>query len=161
PPPAESLIEEISRRLSTNPLLIRKVLASQVQDGTWRCPSEDRRLAEDRFTVLVLRFLGHRWPKQIEAAEPLPAWADQDGVIPLTSGGGEMPFMARLRDRLAEDSPGGNVAALEREFEEIVGVPLEQWLSGSFFERHISQFKKRPIAWQLETVASRQAAVPN
>lgn len=160
PPPSESLIEEISRRLSANPLLIRKVLASQAQDRAWRCPSEDRRLAEDRFTVLVLQFIGHRWLKQIEAAESLPAWADRDGVIPLTSGGGETPFVERLRERFAEDFPGGNVAVLEREFEEIVGVSLEQWLSGPFFERHISQFKKRPIAWQLETVASRQAAAP-
>jgi len=160
PPPAESLIEEIGRKLSANPLLIRQVLASQVWDRAWRCPLEDQRLTEDRFTVLVLRFLGHRWPKQIEAAEMLPAWADQDGVIPLTSGGGETPFIERVRERMAEDVPGGNAAALEREFEEIVGVSLEQWLAGPFFERHISQFRKRPIAWQLETVASRQAAVP-
>jgi hypothetical protein len=121
---------------------------------------EDQRLTEDRFTVLVLRFLGHRWPKQIEAAEMLPAWADQDGVIPLTSGGGETPFNERMRERMAEDVPGENVAAMERQFEEIVGVSLEQWLAGPFFERHISQFKKRPIAWQLETVAVRQAGVP-
>jgi hypothetical protein len=114
----------------------------------------------DRVTVIVLHLLGHRWPKQLETAEPLPAWADQDGVIPLTSGGGEMPMIDRVRERLAENFPAGNVTALEREFEEIVGAPLEQWLAGPFFKRHISQFKKRPIAWQLETVASHQAAVP-
>jgi hypothetical protein len=70
-------------------------------------------------------------------------------------------MIERVRERLAEDFPGGNAAVLEREFEEIVGVSPEQWLAGPFFERHISQFKKRPIAWQLETIASRQAAVPS
>jgi hypothetical protein len=40
---------------------------------------------------------------------------------------------------------------LEREFAEIVGEKLADWLAGSFFTRHISQFKKRPIAWQLQT----------
>jgi hypothetical protein len=72
-------------------------------------------------------------------------------VIPLTSGGGETPLVDRVRQRLAEDFPGGNVAALQQEFEDIVGTSLASWLAGPFFERHISQFKKRPIAWQLKT----------
>jgi hypothetical protein len=153
PLPAETFLEHLSQELEANPTSIFWHLKEGIEREGWRCPSEERRLTEDRFTVLVLRLLGHRWPKQFEAGDPLPAWAHQDGVIPLTSGGGETPLVERVRKRLAEDFPGGNVGALEREFEEIVGVPLEQWLAGPFFERHISQFKKRPIAWHLETEA--------
>jgi len=158
--PAETFIEQLSQNLGVHPTSVYWLLQEGIESEGWRCSREERRLTENRFTVMVLQWLGHRWPKQIEAAEPLPVWADQDGVIPLTSGGGEVPLFNRVSERLTEDFPGGNVAALTSEFEEIVGVPLEQWLVGPFFERHISQFKKRPIAWQLETVASRQAALP-
>jgi hypothetical protein len=110
----------------------------------------------DQFAVIVLQLLGHRWPKQFEAGEPLPRCAEQQGVIPLTSGGGEKLLIERVREHLPESFRGGKATALEREFEEVVGVPLEQWLSGPFFERHIGQFKKRPIAWQVETDAREQ-----
>lgn len=159
PIPAESFLEDLAKKLQVHPVSVYWLLKEGVERAGWRCLPEERRLAGDRLTVLVLRLLGHRWPKQIEADELLPEWADHDGVIAITSGGGETSLIARVSERLAEAFPGGNVAALEREFEEIVGAPLEQWLAGPFFERHISQFKKRPIAWQLETVAVRQAAI--
>ena len=44
---------------------------------------------QNRVVCIVLRMLGHRWPKQIEAGEPVPGWADPDGIIPLTEGEGE------------------------------------------------------------------------
>ena len=89
PIPAESFVEELSQKLKVHPISIYWLLQEGIESEGWRCPPEERRFIEDRFTVLVLRLIGHRWPKQIEAAEPLPAWVDQDGVIPLTSGGGE------------------------------------------------------------------------
>jgi hypothetical protein len=151
PIPAETFIEELSQRLEVHPISIYWLLKQGIERDAWRCPPEERRLTEDRFTVLVLRLLGHRWPKQLETGDPLPAWTDQDGVIPLTSGGGETPLIERVRARLAEDFPGSSVAELKRDFEEVVGVLLEEWVGGPFFERHIGQFKKRPIAWQIET----------
>jgi len=160
PIPSESAIQTLCQDLAIHPVSIYWLLREGVEKEGWRCPSEERRLTEDWFTILVLRLLGHCWPKQIKACEPLPKWADQDGVIPLSGGGGETPLIERVYERLTEDFPDGKVAALEHEFEEIGGASLEQWLAGSFFERHISQFKKRPIAWQLETVGVRQAAVP-
>jgi hypothetical protein len=158
PIPAETFIEELSQKLEVHPISTYWLLKEGIERGGWRCPPEERRFTEDRFAVLVLRLLGHRWPKQLEANVPLPPWSDQAGVIRLTSGGGATPLVERVRERLTEDFPGGNVAAIEREFEEIVGVPLEQWLSSLFFQRHISQFKKRPIAWQIETDARGQRA---
>ncbi|MEI6045119.1 MAG: hypothetical protein WCS37_12280, partial [Chloroflexota bacterium] len=123
------------------------------QEG-WRCLPEERRFTEDTFTVMVLRLLGHRWPKQIEAGEPVPEWADADGIIPFTPGCGEPTLLERVHQRIAAEFPGGNVSAIEREFEALMGVSLEKWLSGPFFKKHISQFKKRPIAWQLESQPS-------
>ncbi len=151
PIPAETFIEELSQKLEVHPISVYWLIEEGAECEGWRCLSEERRLTEDRFTVTVLRMLGHRWPKQLEVGELLPTWVDQDGVIPLTSGGSETPLIERARELLAESSLGRNVAALEGEFEEIVGSSLEQWLSGPFFERHVSQFKKRPIAWQVET----------
>jgi hypothetical protein len=160
PIPSQTFLEELALQLGLHPISTYWLLKEGIERENWRCPPEERRLTEDRFSALLLRLLGHRWPKQLEANEALPVWADQDGVIPLTSGGGETPLLDRVSERLSEEFPAGNVAALKREFEEAVGVDLEQWSFGPFFERHISQFKKRPIAWQLETIASRESAVP-
>ena len=114
------------------------------------------RLTEDRFTVLVLRMLGHRWPIQVEAGEPLPDWADRDGVIPLFSGSSEPTLAARVLERLGGEFPGGSPVAIRAEFEQIVGMSLETWLAGGFFARHIPQFKKRPIAWQIQSQPAAQ-----
>ncbi len=102
-------------------------------------------------SCIVLRLLGYLWPRQIVAHEPVPAWADIDGVIPHTLAFGEHTLFERVRDRIINESSVGSIASIEREFEEIVGEPLEKWLSASFFKRHISQFKRRPIAWQLSS----------
>ncbi|MEI6043520.1 MAG: hypothetical protein WCS37_03905, partial [Chloroflexota bacterium] len=98
---------------------------------------------------LVLRLLGHRWPKQIEAGEPVPEWADKDGIIPLISGAGESTLAERLRNRLRDED--GELAAQKTEalLQELTGLNLEDWLRRQFFDRHKRQFKYRPIAWHL------------
>ena len=75
-------------------------------------------------------------------------WADQDGLIPLTDNTSEPSLFARVCDRLTAEFENGNV---EREFEEIMGKRLDQWLAVNFINIHTSQFKKRPIAWQLQS----------
>ena len=57
-----------------------------------------------------------------------------------------------MRERLAEDFGSDRVHAIEREFREIAGKSLGEWLAVEFFRRHISQFKKRPIAWQIQSI---------
>ena len=37
------------------------------------------------------------------------------------------------------------------EFTVIIGMPLDQWLATEFFKHHAGQFKKRPIAWQVQS----------
>lgn len=151
PIPAETFFEELSIKLEINPISVFWLLKEGIEEQGWRCKPEEKRLAEDIFTVIILRLLSHRWPKQIEAGESVPEWADKDGIIPITEGCGELTLLERVRQRIEEEFPGGNVSSIEREFEEIVGMTLEKWLAGPFFKRHISQFKKRPIAWQIES----------
>ena len=104
---------------------------------------------EDRLSVLILRLLGHRWPKQLEVGEPVPVWASSDGIIPLVAGAGEATLAEQVRARLrAEDGELG-VQQTEALLMELTGLSLEEWLRRRFFSRHVSQFKYRPIAWHL------------
>ncbi|EJG07277.1 hypothetical protein Metli_1322 [Methanofollis liminatans DSM 4140] len=151
PIPAETFLEELSQKLQVHPISVYWLLKEGIEEECWRCIPEERRITEDRFTVMVLRMLGHRWPKQIEAGEAVPDWADADGIIPLTPGSGEATLLERVRGRIAAEFPGGSAAAIEREFEEVMGKSLEDWLHTEFFKHHTQQFKKRPIAWQVQS----------
>ena len=37
------------------------------------------------------------------------------------------------------------------DFAELMGKPLDIWLATEFFKHHTRQFKKRPIAWQIQS----------
>ena len=161
PIPQEFFIERLSAKLAIHPISIYWLLKDGIEQEGWRCHLEEKRFKEDALTVLILRLLGHRWPKQIEAGEPVPEWADKDGIIALTPGLPEPMLLERVRARLPEAFSGGGVATQEREFEEIMGESLEKWVSSSFFKHHISQFKKRPIAWQLSSRSSNGAGGKN
>ena len=156
--PWESFVQEIAEKVGWHPITVLNVLHEDVVGKEVRCRDIESASVYDRFTILTLKLLSHQYPREVVAGAPMHTWADQDGVIPLTSGGGETSLIERVCERLAEEFPSGNVPALKREFEEITGSSLEQWLCSQFFERHVKQFKKRPIAWQLETIASRSAA---
>jgi len=149
--PKETIIENISSITKIHPISVYWLLKEGIEQEGWRCIPEERRITEDRFTVMILRMLGHRWPKQIEAGEPVPDWADADGIIPLTPGTGEATLLERVRARIGEEFPDGSVSAIEREFEEVMGKSLEDWLHTEFFKHHTKQFKKRPIAWQVQS----------
>lgn len=151
PIPPDTFLEELSQKLQIHPISIYWLLKEGIEKEGWRGIPEERRYTEDLFTVMVLRLLGYRWPKQIEAGEPVPEWADPDGIIPITSGLTHPTLIQEVRDRIAADFPDGKVHEIEKEFEEVVGMSLERWLAGEFFKHHISQFKKRPIAWQLSS----------
>jgi len=148
PIPTETFLEELSVKMQLHPISIYWLLEELRAEGV-RCKPEEQRLLEDRLSVLVLRLLGHRWPKQIEADKPVPAWADSDGIIPLVSGTGKTTLVEQLRARLrAED---GELGAQQTEalLAELMNLSLEEWLRKRFFPRHMSQFKYRPIAWHL------------
>ncbi|RLC10932.1 MAG: BREX-1 system adenine-specific DNA-methyltransferase PglX [Deltaproteobacteria bacterium] len=150
PIPPETFLEELSQEVQVHPISVYWLLKEGIEKEGWRCLPEERRILADRLTVIILRLLGHRWPKQIEAGERVPDWADQDGIIPLTEGVGEPTLNDRVHLRIAEEF-NTDVAAFEREFEEVMGKTLKSWLDIEFFKHHIKQFKKRPIAWQLQS----------
>ncbi|MCI0407272.1 MAG: BREX-1 system adenine-specific DNA-methyltransferase PglX [Acidobacteria bacterium] len=154
PIPAETFLEDLSQKLEVHPISLYGLLREMREKDGVICQPELRRSVEDCVSVLVLRLLGHCWPKQIEVGEPLPAWADAHGIIPLTEGAGNPTMLERVRERIAEDFGPGRVNVIEQEFEQIADKALGTWLATEFFSRHISQFKKRPIAWHIESARS-------
>ena len=151
PIPAETFLEELSQKLEIHPISVYWLLKEGIEKEGWRCIPEEQRFVTDQFTVTILRLLGHRWPRQVEAGEVVPDWADQDGIIPITAGTQETTLYDRVRARIAADFPGGDVANIEREFAEIMGKPLDRFIETDFFKHHTQQFKKRPIAWQVQS----------
>jgi SAM-dependent methyltransferase len=145
PIPPETLLEELSQRLGVHPLSVYWLVRLGIEREGLRCLPEEQRVTRDWLTSQILQLLGHRWPQQVERGEPLPDWADQDGIIPLTDAGAEATVLDRLR-RLGEPR-----RISEPDFADLMGKPLEHWLTTEFVKHHTSQFKKRPIAWQLQS----------
>lgn len=154
PIPAETFLEELSQKLQIHPISVYWLLEELRAEGV-RCKSEELRLLEDRLSVLVLRLLGHRWPRQIEAGEPVPSWADPDGIIPMTAIAGETALAERVRGRLRAEDGDRGAQQVEALLLELTGQTLEEWLRRTFFARHMRQFKHRPIAWHLASTPTK------
>jgi hypothetical protein len=148
PIPTETFLEELSIKLHLHPISVYWLLEELRSEGV-RGKQEERRLLEDRLSVLVLWLLGHRWPKQLEEREPLPGWAEGNGIIPLVEGTGSETLAERLRGRLRDEE--GPLVAQQTEalLTELTGWSLEDWLRRRFFQRHMQQFRYRPVAWHL------------
>lgn len=151
PIPAETFLEEVAAQLGIHPISVYYLFKESYEKEGWRCIPEEKRFTEDVIIATVLRLLGHRWPKQIEVSEPVPEWADRDGIIPISGGSGEKSVYERFCDRLLEEVPSASATAINRGLMEIIGTTLEEWLELSFFRQHALRFKKRPIAWQIES----------
>lgn len=151
PIPTETFLEKLSVKMELHPISVYWLLEKLRTEGV-RCRPEEKRLLEDRLSVLVLRLLGHRWPKQLEAGEPMPTWADEHGIIPLVPGTGRATLAERVRERLQLEDGALETQKTEAMLHELTGKTLEQWLRGNFFSKHIQQFKSRPIAWHLASV---------
>ncbi len=161
PIPPETFLEELSQKLEIHPISVYWLLRELREKDGVVCLPELRRFVSDHFTVMVLRMLGHRWPRQIEVNEPIPDWAEPSGIIPITEGAGADSLLSRVRQQIAADFGAERVFAIGREFEEIMGVALEVWLARDFFRNHISQFRKRPIAWQLQSTPETSSGAAN
>lgn len=115
--------------------------AAEVDEPLLSIDTAVAEIAESR----VLQLLGHRWPKQMKAGEPVPDWADRDGIIPLTPLANESTLFDRVQQRLRANEVDAS------DFAEVIGKSLDAWLATEFFKHHTKQFKKRPIAWQLQS----------
>ena len=167
PIPTETFLEELSVKMEIHPISIYWLLKEMREKEGLVCWPECKRYIEDYFTVMILRMLGFRWPKQVEAGEAVPEWADKDGIIPITDHSGEKTLFERVRDRIESEFGENRIDAIEQEFSDILynatcketeikgkkppkkKLSLSEWLDREFFKRHTSQFKKRPIAWHL------------
>ena len=143
--PAETFLEELSLNLQIHPISVYWLLKEGVEKEGWRCLPEERRLWADRITVAILRLLGHRWPKQFEAREAVPESADSDGIILLSTLAKESTLFEHLQQRLRADEIDAE------DFTEVMGKSLDAWLANELFKHHTKQFKKRPVAWQLQS----------
>jgi len=151
PIPTETFLEELSQKIEVHPISVYWLLKELREQEGVVCLPELQRYTEDYLTVTILRLLGHRWPRQVEAGESVPNWADQDGIVPLTEGTGESTLLDRVRERIGADFGNDRIDAVEREFAQIMGRSLAQWLARDFFPHHLSHFRKRPVAWLLES----------
>jgi hypothetical protein len=150
PIPTETFLEALSVKMQLHPISVYWLLEELRAEGA-RCRPEERRGLEDRLSVLVLRLLGHRWPGQIEAGEPVPTWAEPGGILTLVPIFGKATLAERVRERLIAEDGEKATQQTEALLQELTGYTLEAWLRRCFFARHMSQFKARPIAWHLSS----------
>lgn len=145
PVPPESFVELLSTTTGLHPDTVVSRLRLGILSNQWRCLPEERRLWEDRLSALSLLLLGFQWPAQIQGNEQVPKWAEASGIIPLTSFSKSELLFQRVHERLRTDGISPN------DFAEVIGKPIDAWLSTEFFKYHAKRFKKRPIAWQVQS----------
>jgi len=164
---AETYLAELAQKLEIHALSIYWLLEEMRREEGLVSPHELKRHTEDYFSVKVLRMLGHRWPMQDEYEKEEgklfidPKWVDEDGIIPLTAGTGEETLSERFHRFLDDEFTAERGPSVEIEAGQILGwrpgdewgkekaTTPGRWFEREFFKRHISQFKRRPIAWHL------------
>ncbi len=155
PPPAETLVEELSRARQLPPLDVYRQLRKDLDQRDGAAGSVLRQRATDYLTVVVLRLFGHRWPgRESPVRAPVVRSA-----IPLTEGCGVPTLYERIRQCLAEDFRC-LVEQSESDFELLLGLPLRAWLRTKFFRYQMQRWERRPVLWQLESKPARRREPP-
>lgn len=167
--PPQTFLEELSQKLEIHPVSVFCLLEEMRETEGVVCPPETKREAEDWLSVKLLRLLGHRWPMQDRYEEEEgkqfldSAWVDPDGIIALTAGMGEETLSERYRRFLDAEYGPDHGLEVEAELAHALGwkpgtewgkqkpTSLRDWFQRDFFRRHVSQFKRRPIAWHLKS----------
>jgi hypothetical protein len=73
-----------------------------------------------------------------------------NAIIPYERGLRTPPLLAQVRGEIEAVFGAENAVAIEAEMDEILGRGgLAGWLEDPFFKKHRSQFKRRPILWQI------------
>ncbi len=119
--------------------------------------------------VAVARLVGYRWPAErdpamrlageartwVRRSAELTEFADADGIVCLSSVGGEPAAADRIRRLLAAAYGADWSFATERELLVAAadgGRPVETveaWLRDRFFEAHCRLFQQRPFVWHV------------
>jgi hypothetical protein len=75
---------------------------------------------------------------------------DEDGIIPYDDGLRNPSLLAQVRGEIEAIFGTERAVEIEAEMDEILGRGgLAGWLENPFFKKHRSQFKRRPILWQI------------
>lgn len=69
--------------------------------------------------------------------------SDPDGILP------EQSLLQEIRNYVGKDVDEDLLEKREREFDEILGKSLEDWILYDFFNFHVNLYKRRPIFWHL------------
>ncbi|MBL9158387.1 MAG: hypothetical protein JNJ70_12995 [Verrucomicrobiales bacterium] len=110
--------------------------------------------------VAVARLLGYQWPRQTGSTFPdcpaleadgLERFADEDGIVCLTSLRGEANAADRVHELLGEAlgtyDQSQLIAAAGTKGSK--SKTLEDWLRDEFFAQHCELFQSRPFIWHL------------
>lgn len=106
----------------------------------------------------MARLLDYRWPAEgddemrlskrarelVQRCDELAEFADNDGIVCISSVRGEEPAAERLEALLAA---AGVKPAKVREL--AGGTDLDDWLHNTFFEQHCKLFHDRPFVWHI------------
>ncbi|MBP2653028.1 MAG: uncharacterized protein H6Q73_597 [Firmicutes bacterium] len=123
-----TMLEEMAHKLRIHPISIYTLVIDSLACEGWRSRMIEKRFAEDAITRVVLETIA------------------SSAFIPLTTMGEDKIVVDFVREYIGAVC---ELPMLEAQFEAFVGVSLEVWLANNFFKRHIIQFRKRPIVWQL------------
>lgn len=127
-------IEEISAALEINPI---SVVALRRELDLIN-PDDLKHEVENLLTHLIWE-LGKR---------------DEDGIIPYDDGLQNPSLLHQVRGEIEALFGPDRALAIEAEMDTILGRGgLARWLGDPFFRKHVRQFKKRPILWQITSPA--------
>lgn len=134
--PRESLTEDLAYKFGINPVSVFWLARPADQSSQPKEPLFAEQ-PENVASLLILRVLGHRWPKEISDGQVAPL---SDGIALLSDS--PSVGVSDLVTRAAEGD-------FERGFADAVGMPFGAWLTRQFFEDHTRRFRKRPVAWHF------------
>ncbi|MBP2650060.1 MAG: uncharacterized protein H6Q74_885 [Firmicutes bacterium] len=124
------LIEHMTHKLKVHPISIYKIINNGIVRDGWCCTSFEKNFVQDAVSKIVLAVM-----------------ATREG-IPVTGGCGEETLSELVRQYIGASY---DIGAVEAEFKKLMGISLGGWLADGFFKRHIRQFRKRPLVWQLKS----------
>jgi len=152
PIPPETFLEELAAKTRLHPLSVASIILPPILSRKWRCAAEEARIIRNMISVQILWLFGFRWTHQTSCTQ----LSDLDGIIPLidppmASREGEKTLITRVMASLEAFNDSEEGSAFTKQFEAIMGFPIARWLTHEFFAHHATQFKKRPVVWQLQS----------
>ncbi len=129
-----------------------QLIANRQIDGDWGQIVTE--CALNRLTVSILSVFGHIFPQDAHNVRTSEQGEDANGIYPLTALAGEVTIGDRVQRRLT------SYKEYAREIDNVMAKPLDAWLATEFFKHHTKQFKKRPIAWQVQSGKSTARTPP-